>query len=56
MNEPYYLTFIEEDLNQIFFDAGFKPGPTTRIVANQSKAMSWVKPDENDDASEVRQL
>lgn len=53
-NEPYYLTFIEEDLNQIFFDAGFKPGPTTKIVANSSKAMSWVKPEANDSADDVK--
>ena len=43
-NEPYHNSFIAEDLNKIFFDAGFKPGPTTPIIASSSKVMSWVKP------------
>jgi len=49
-NEPYYNSFIEEDLNEIFFDAGFKPGPTTPIIAQSSKVMSWVKPDADENA------
>ena len=56
MNEPYYLTFIEEDLNEIFFEAGFKPGPTTKIVANSSKVLSWVKPEDGENMAEVKQL
>ena len=47
-NEPYYNSFIAEDLNKIFFDAGFKPGPTTPIIACSSKVMSWVKPTSED--------
>jgi len=53
-NEPYYLSYIEEDLNQLFFDAGFKPGPTSRIVANSSKAMSWVKPEDSESFNDVK--
>lgn len=49
-NEPYYNSFIEEDLNEIFFDAGFKPGPTTPIIAQSSKVMSWVMPDADENA------
>lgn len=55
-NEPYYLTYIEDDLNEIFFNAGFKPGPTTRIVANSSKAMSWIKPEADDSFLEIKQI
>lgn len=55
-NEPYYDSYIQEDLNQIFFDAGFKPGPTTPILANSSKAMSWIKPIATDNFYDVKSI
>lgn len=55
-NEPYYNSFIEEDLNEIFFEAGFKPGPTTPIIACSSKAMSWVKPTLEETQHTVKEL
>lgn len=47
-NEPYYVDFINDNLNSLFFDAGFKPGPTSPIIASSSKVMSWIKPSEDD--------
>ena len=32
------------DLNELFFEAGFLPGPTTPIIASTTKVQSWVKP------------
>lgn len=49
-------SYQSEDLNQIFFDAGFKPGPTSPIVASQSKIMSWVKPLEGETEAEVKEM
>ena len=43
-NEELYASYKAEDLNEMFFAAGFKPGPTSPIIAAQSKVMSWVKP------------
>ena len=55
-NEPYYKDFIADDLNEIFFEAGFKPGPTSPIIACSSKAMSWVKPGPEDTPEMVKEL
>ena len=55
-NEPYYKDFIVDDLNAIFFEAGFKPGPTSPIIAASSKVMSWVKPTEEDTPEMVAAL
>lgn len=33
-NDVVEADFTREDLNEAFFDAGFKPGPTTPILAN----------------------
>lgn len=52
-NEELYASYKTEDLNEIFFAAGFKPGPTSPIIAAQSKVMSWVKPLESETAEEV---
>ena len=49
-----FHSYFKEDLNQIFFDAGFEPGPTTRIVAYSSKTMSWVKPEGGKVIGDVR--
>lgn len=43
-HEPYYNSYIEEDINAIFLEAGFEPGPCDPIIANRSKVLSWVKP------------
>ena len=45
-HEPFYMNYIEDDINAIFIEAGFEPGPCDPIIANRSKVMSWVKPGE----------
>lgn len=45
-HEPYYMNYLEDDINAIFIEAGFEPGPCEPIIANRSKVMSWVKPGE----------
>lgn len=55
-NEEWYQSYQNEDLNEIFFAAGFKPGPTSPIIAAQSKVISWVKPLESETAEEVKML
>mmetsp|Transcript_13724 Transcript_13724/g.41468 ORF Transcript_13724/g.41468 Transcript_13724/m.41468 type:complete len:561 (+) Transcript_13724:174-1856(+) len=41
-NEPYYGTYIAEDLGALFVDAGLTPGVKT--VASSTKALSFTKP------------
>ena len=48
--------YSEEDLNEMFFEAGFKPGPTTPIIARSSKIMSWIKPNENESVESVKKM
>ena len=45
-HEPFYMNYIEDDINAIFIEAGFEHGPCDPIIANRSKVMSWVKPGE----------
>lgn len=49
-------SYQTEDLNDIFFEAGFKPGPTSPIIAASSKVMSWVKPTDNDSPEEINEM
>ena len=35
--QPVQSDFVTEDLNKLFFDAGFMPGPTTPIIASATK-------------------
>ena len=55
-NVPHFESYLTEDLNQLFFAAGFKPGPTAPIIACSSKVLSWVKPDESESPSDVDQI
>lgn len=55
-NSDFYASYQTDDLNEILFAAGFKPGPTSPIIAAQSKIMSWVKPNESETAEEVEVL
>ena len=55
-NEEMLASYQTEDLNQIFFDAGFKPGPTSPIIAASSKVMSWVKPLENESPEDIKEM
>lgn len=43
-HEPYYNDYVEDDIEQIFLDAGFVRGPVAPIISNRSKAMCWIKP------------
>ena len=42
--QPVQEDFATEDLNKLFFEAGFMPGPTTPIIASTTKVQSWIKP------------
>lgn len=55
-NEEMLASYQTEDLNQIFFDAGFKPGPTYPIIAASSKVMSWVKPTEDESPEDIKEM
>lgn len=55
-NEDFLASYEADDLNEIFFAAGFKPGPTSPIIAAQSKVMSWVKPFDFESKEEVEIL
>jgi len=55
-NEPHYDSYIDEDLFTMFFEAGFKPGPTTQIIAQGSKALSFVKPLPTDSAEDIKDM
>ena len=43
-HEPFYMNYIEDDIDAIFEEAGFVKGPVGPIIANRSKAMCWTKP------------
>lgn len=55
-NLPHFKSYLDTDLNQLFFDAGFKPGLTSPIIACQSKVLSWVKPMNDEDKSSIEIL
>ena len=55
-NLPHFKSYLDTDLNQLFFDAGFMPGLTSPIIACQSKVLSWVKPTATDDPTSIKQL
>ena len=41
-NEPYYRSYIDEDIGSLFQDAGFTPD--TKWVCSASKVLSFRKP------------
>jgi len=43
-HEPFFMSYVEEDLNAIFEEAGFEKGPIDPFLASRSKVMCWVKP------------
>jgi len=55
-NDEMLASYQTDDLNEIFFEAGFKPGPTSPIIAASSKVMSWVKPTEDESAEEIKEM
>lgn len=55
-NEELLASYQTEDLNQIFFEAGFKPGPTSPIIAASSKVMSWIKPLEDEGPEAIKEV
>lgn len=44
-HEPFYNTYLDEDITAIFEEAGFKQY-TEPMVANRSKVISFIKPHE----------
>lgn len=55
-NQEMFASYQTEDLNKIFFDVGFKPGPTSPIIAASGKVMSWVKPLSDESPEDIKEM
>lgn len=44
-HEPFYNDYVKNDVNKLFLEAGFLPGPVEPIISNRSKILCWIKPE-----------